>query len=221
MKHSDSIKELALALHKAQTKIKAAVKDSTNPHFRSKYADLSSVVEAVKVHLNDAGIVFLQGVSGVENGVAVETRLLHVSGEWIASTLEIPASKHDAQGYGSAITYGRRYGLQAMCGVPAEDDDGNAATASAPHPLTPKRAITPNGGAGEDLDAEQRKMVDKTVEEIVKALDEGRDFDAYGLCESFTDEMLAEKLYCWSKLDSKQRRRLKTQAEKAKQPKAA
>jgi hypothetical protein len=129
---STTIKELALALHKAQAKIKSAIKDATNPHFRSKYADLSSVVEAVKAPLHSEGIVFLQGVSGVENGVAVETMLLHVSGEWMSSTLEIPASKHDAQGYGSAITYGRRYGLQSMCGVPAEDDDGNAATASAP-----------------------------------------------------------------------------------------
>jgi ERF superfamily protein len=129
---SPSLEKLAPALHQAQLKIKAALKDSTNPHFRSKYADLSSVVEAVKYALNSAGIVFLQGVSGVENGVAVETMLLHVSGEWMSSTLEIPASKHDAQGYGSAITYGRRYGLQAMCGVPAEDDDGYAASASAP-----------------------------------------------------------------------------------------
>jgi hypothetical protein len=134
---SSSIKELALALHKAQAKIKSAIKDATNPHFRSKYADLSSVVEAVKVPLHSEGIVFLQGVSGVENGVAVETMLLHVSGEWMSSTLEIPASKHDAQGYGSATTYGRRYGLQSMCGVPAEDDDGNAATASAPSRITP------------------------------------------------------------------------------------
>jgi hypothetical protein len=134
---SSSIKELALALHKAQKNIKGALKDATNPHFRSKYADLSSIIDAVKQPLLDQGIVFLQGVSGVENGVAVETMLLHVSGEWMSSTLEIPASKHDAQGYGSATTYGRRYGLQSMCGVPAEDDDGNAATASAPSRITP------------------------------------------------------------------------------------
>jgi len=132
MQHSDSIKELAVALHKAQGKFKSALKDSSNPHFRSKYADLTSVIDAVKPALNSEGIVFLQGLSSSENGVVVETMLLHVSGEWISEKLEIPASKHDAQGYGSACTYGRRYGLQAMCGVPAEDDDGNAASASAP-----------------------------------------------------------------------------------------
>jgi hypothetical protein len=124
---SDSITKIAPALVKAQGQIKAAIKDSTNPHFRSKYADLSSVVDAVKAALLANEITFMQGVEDAEGGVAVETMLLHSSGEWISSTLRIPASKQDAQGYGSAITYGRRYGLQAMCGVPAEDDDGNAA----------------------------------------------------------------------------------------------
>jgi hypothetical protein len=127
---SESLKEIAPALVKAQTDIKAALKDSTNPHFRSKYADLSSVVEAVKSPLLKNGISFLQGIHDAEGGVAVETMLLHTSGEWISSTLRIPASKQDAQGFGSAITYGRRYGLMAICGVPAEDDDGNAATAA-------------------------------------------------------------------------------------------
>ena len=131
MNRSDTLKEIAPALVKAQGEIKAALKDSTNPHFRSKYADLSSVVEAVKSPLLKNGISFLQGIHDAEGGVAVETMLLHTSGEWISSTLRIPASKQDAQGFGSAITYGRRYGLMAICGVPAEDDDGNAATASA------------------------------------------------------------------------------------------
>jgi len=163
---SATIKELALALHKAQTKIKAALKDSTNPHFRSKYADLSSVVEAVKSPLNAEGIVFLQGVSGVENGVAVETMLLHVSGEWMSSTLEIPASKHDAQGYGSAITYGRRYGLQAMCGVPAEDDDGNAATATAPQPKYTSVALDLWNKLEPSVKAELQGYVEQIIHEI-------------------------------------------------------
>jgi len=128
LNRSESLKEIAPALVKAQGEIKAALKDSTNPHFRSKYADLSSVVEAVKSPLLKNGISFLQGIHDAEGGVAVETMLLHTSGEWISSTLRIPASKQDAQGFGSAITYGRRYGLMAICGVPAEDDDGNAAS---------------------------------------------------------------------------------------------
>jgi hypothetical protein len=130
MNHSSTIEKIAPALVKAQAEIKAALKDSTNPHFRSKYADLSSVVEAVKGPLLKNGIAFLQGIHDAVEGVAIETMLLHASGEWISSTCRIPAVKQDAQGYGSAITYGRRYGLQSMCGVPAEDDDGNAAAAS-------------------------------------------------------------------------------------------
>lgn len=128
MNKSESITKIAPALLKAQKGIKAAIKDSQNPHFKSKYADLSSVIDAVKEPLNTHGITFLQGVEDAENGVAVETMLLHDSGEWLSSTIKIPASKQDAQGYGSAMTYARRYGLQAMCGVPAEDDDGNAAS---------------------------------------------------------------------------------------------
>lgn len=131
MQTSESIKEIAPALLKAQKGIKAALKDSTNPHFKSKYADLSSVIDAVKAPLNDCGILFTQGVSGEGSAVTVETRLIHTSGEWLASALTVPLVKLDAQGVGSAITYGRRYGLQALCGVPAEDDDGNAATAPA------------------------------------------------------------------------------------------
>jgi hypothetical protein len=211
MNKSDSIVNIAPALVKAQAEIKAALKDSTNPHFRSKYADLSSVVDAVKAPLLKQGIAFLQGVHDAVDGVAVETMLLHNSGEWISSTMRLPAVKQDAQGYGSAITYGRRYGLQSMCGVPAEDDDGNAATAS-----TTSR-ITPNAGAGDDLDAKQKEMVHLTRDKVVEALTAGKDWDAYALCESLTDEMMAEKLYLWSFLDSKQRRRIKNQAEAAKQ----
>jgi hypothetical protein len=193
MQKSESIKEIALAMHKAQRKIKAALKDSTNPHFRSKYADLSSVVEAVKEPLSSEGIVFLQGVSGVENGVAVETMLLHVSGEWMSSTLEIPASKHDAQGYGSAITYGRRYGLQAMCGVPAEDDDGNAATASAPS------KITPVAGSLAALSKEEQAFAKDIAAEIVDHWTNGREVAAY---EAFyeADHSNEMKLGIWEVL---------------------
>ena len=188
MNKSTEIKNLAMALHKAQGKIKAALKDSTNPHFRSKYADLSSVVEAVKAPLHSEGIVFLQGIEDAENGVAVETMLLHVSGEWISSTLKIPASKQDAQGYGSAITYGRRYGLQSMCGVPAEDDDGNAATASPP----PTTRITPVAGSLEALSPEDQKKAKAVANSIVDLWNEGKEFAAYEAYyqQNYPNEML-------------------------------
>ena len=173
MNKSDSIAAIAPALVKAQAEIKAALKDSTNPHFRSKYADLSSVVDAVKGPLLKHGICFLQGVHDAVDGVAVETMLLHTSGEWISSTLRIPAVKQDAQGYGSATTYGRRYGLQAMCGVPAEDDDGNAATAS-----TASR-ITPVAGSLQNLSKEEQENAKDIAATIVEFWTNGKEFAAY------------------------------------------
>lgn len=128
MKASASITTIAAVLPKVQAEVKGAVKDATNPHFKSRYADLTSVIDACKAALNKHGITFLQPVRTGEAGVIVETVLLHTSGEWISEELELPVSKNDAQGVGSAITYGRRYGLQSMVGIPAEDDDGNAAS---------------------------------------------------------------------------------------------
>lgn len=172
MNKSETVKEIAGALVKAQTEIKAALKDSTNPHFRSKYADLSSVVDAIKAPLLKHGISFIQGVNDAEGGVAVETMLLHTSGEWLSSTLRIPASKQDAQGYGSAITYGRRYGLQSMCGVPAEDDDGNAATASTSR-------ITPVAGSLAALTPEDQEKAKTVAMEIVELWTNGKEVAAY------------------------------------------
>jgi hypothetical protein len=196
MNKSESISAIAPALVKAQAEIKGALKDSTNPHFRSKYADLSSVVEAVKAPLLKQGIAFLQGVHDAENGVAVETVLLHTSGEWISSTLRIPASKQDAQGYGSAITYGRRYGLQAMCGVPAEDDDGNAATASAP-PSTSR--ITPVAGSLAGLEPDEQTKAKEIANGIVDLWNEGKEIAAYELFyeNNLSNEM---KLGIWEVL---------------------
>jgi hypothetical protein len=197
---SSTIKELALALHKAQKNIKAALKDSTNPHFRSKYADLSSVIDAVKVPLLDQGIIFSQGVSGVENGVAVETMLLHVSGEWMSSTLEIPATKHDAQGYGSAITYGRRYGLQSMCGVPAEDDDGHAATASAPK----HKSVAAE--KWDDMVPEQREFLEGIASKVREVLVKENGIVAMKVLEEETITLLTEeKVALWNLFNSKER----------------
>jgi len=127
------MKEISAALVRAQKAFGPALKQSANPHFRSKYADLATCVEAVIDALNDNGIALIQQTSECDSGVIVETVFIHESGEtYSAGKLHVPASKHDAQGYGSALTYARRYSLMAACGIAPEDDDGNAATAAPP-----------------------------------------------------------------------------------------
>ena len=122
-------KSIAAALVKAQSAFGPALKSSQNPHFRSKYADLAACVEAVVDALNNNGIALIQRTLPSENGVTVETVFIHTSGETLSSgPLHVPAQKQDAQGYGSALTYARRYSLMAACGIAPEDDDGNAAS---------------------------------------------------------------------------------------------
>jgi hypothetical protein len=117
------------AFVKAQKEFGPALKSATNPHFRSKYADLSACVEAVIDALNNHGIALMQNCSESETGVVVETMFIHESGETLSNgKLHVPASKQDPQGYGSALTYARRYSLMAACGIAPEDDDGNAAS---------------------------------------------------------------------------------------------
>ena len=135
MNKSESIAGLAAALAKAQGQMKGALKDSANPFFKSKYADLASVVEAIRAAFSANGLSYIQTVEPSEKDeVRVETTLLHSSGEWIScGVLALPVSKVDAQGYGSALTYCRRYSLSAAAGVSTElDDDGNAASAAKP-----------------------------------------------------------------------------------------
>lgn len=127
------MKSLATALVKAQKEFEPARKDATNPHFRSKYANLSACVDAVKDALNNNGIALLQPTHECADGVIVETVFLHESGEqFSAGKLHFPASKQDAQGYMSALTYARRGSLLSACGIAPEDDDGNDAVKSAP-----------------------------------------------------------------------------------------
>lgn len=138
-----SFNKVAAALVKAQKEFGPALKSSSNPHFRSKYADLSACVEAVIEGLNNNGIALMQRVSPSDNGVIVETVFIHESGEVInCGQLHVPASKHDAQGYGSALTYARRYSLMAACGIAPEDDDGNAASKRPTAPAAPTPDIT-------------------------------------------------------------------------------
>lgn len=135
MKTSESLVKFAPAFLNAQTAITFAAKDATNPHFKSKYADLESVIDAIKKSLNDNGIMFIQSFSPSDaNRLSLTTRLMHESGEWIEDTLNMPLQKNDAQGYGSAATYSRRYALAAITGLYQADDDGNEAVKPPPPP---------------------------------------------------------------------------------------
>jgi hypothetical protein len=137
MKTSESLTKIAPALLEAQKSITFAAKDATNPHFRNKYADLPAVVDAIKPALNDAGISFLQAATPSDDDkLHLTTRLIHSSGEWIEDTLVIPLPKQDPQGYGSAMTYARRYALAAMTGLYQDDDDGNAGSGVGKKPET-------------------------------------------------------------------------------------
>lgn len=123
---SETIGKLVEALTKAKTTFAAAVKDSLNPHFRSKYADLDAVVSATTPALSANGLVVVQMFDG-ENLV---TMLAHSSGEWIKGIQPLHAVKMDPQGFASASTYARRYGHMAICGIAPEDDDGQNAQAA-------------------------------------------------------------------------------------------
>ena len=125
---SDEIGELAKALASARKDFKPVLKDANNPFFKSKYADLAGVIEATSDALSKNGLVVIQSPRLTLNRIAVTTLLAHSSGQWLRDELELPLSKFDAQGAGSAITYARRYSYQAIVGVAAEDDDGNAAS---------------------------------------------------------------------------------------------
>jgi hypothetical protein len=140
MKTSEQINDLCTALSKAQGIMAVAKFDSVNPFFSdakagkiAKYASLAQVWEVARKPLTDNGLSVIQPVEEHEHGIMVTTRLLHVSGQWIESSITMPLDKRTSQAVGSAISYGRRYSLAAMVGVVADDDDdANEATANAP-----------------------------------------------------------------------------------------
>lgn len=130
---SPSVAALADALAKAQADMRHAVKDSVNPHFKTRYADLAAVIDACREPLTKHGLSFVQLPRYEDGRVGVRTMLMHTSGEWVASELLLPVSKQDPQGCGSALTYARRYSLAAVVGIAQDDDDdGHAASQAAP-----------------------------------------------------------------------------------------
>tara|TARA_B110000879_G_scaffold211529_1_gene304546 strand:+ start:2088 stop:2732 length:645 start_codon:yes stop_codon:yes gene_type:complete len=129
MNKSESISNLAKALCKAQNEMGGAVKDATNPFFKSKYADLSSVIKAIKEPFYNNGLSYSQFpvTSAGGQGIGVTTILMHSSGEWLESEFCLPLAKLDPQAGGAAITYARRYSIMSAAGIPSEDCDSEAA----------------------------------------------------------------------------------------------
>jgi hypothetical protein len=209
--------KIASAFVKAQRNFAPALKTATNPHFRSKYADLAACVEAVIDSLNANGIGLIQRQHPSDTGVAVETIFIHESGEQLsAGTLHVPAAKQDPQGYGSALTYARRYSLMAACGIAPEDDDGNAAVKGYKH--------KPTDGAMESLSTEQQQYVAKIAAIVSKKLGAGEDWGAF---EEYTSAYERAKdgntfrIALFSVLDSTTRATIKSMEDAAAREKAA
>ena len=182
------MKALCTAMAKAFAAIEGATKDKTNPHFKSKYADLSTVVDAIKPALSKHGLFFVQVTHDAPQGVCVETIICHESGEQMsAGRLYVPASKQDPQGYGSALTYARRYSLMAAFGVPAEDDDGNAAV-KAHKESKEARDVTP----------ERQRIVRRVADACIAAHAKGDEWGAYENACGITDA--EERLLLWDYL---------------------
>jgi len=178
-----------------------ALTTSPSPRFRSRYANLSVCVEAVVDSLNNNGIYLLQKIYDCADGVMVETVFVHESGEMLeCGKLHVPASKQDPQGYGSALTYARRYSLMAACGIAPEDDDGNAAS-KVKVSATKTDLVTPHRmNVVADVAAAINERM--SASDVIGALDE---------FQGITD--VEEKTALWGMLDSKTRSAIKKQAE--------
>jgi hypothetical protein len=193
------------AFVRAQAGFGAILKTSINPHFNSRFAKLDACIEAVIDSLHKNGLALLQKTHEYEKGVAVETILMHESGEQISGGIfAVPANKQDPQGYGSALTYARRYSLMAVCGIAPEDDDGNAAS----KPV--KKMQIPANVAGMDYldkcDEQERALILDFAMEIEAADDQGA-FDAYTKAKQTLDT--EQQAALWSKVSSQKRTAIK------------
>jgi len=174
------MKNIIEALLKAQMEMGTALKDSANPFFKSKYADLNSIREACMPVLNKYGIVVLQPTVVIDGKNYVKTLLLHTSGESMESLTEILYKAiGDAQGQGSGITYARRYGLQSFVNVGAEDDDGNKASTPTPKIEVPKQ---------------KAPLLATKIDDVNKALKEGKTTKEFLLANYFISQPVMDLL---------------------------
>ena len=159
--------KIAPAFVAAKKAFGPALKDRSNPAFKSKYADLGACIDAVEDALLDNGIAAYHESSLDDSGITIECILLHESGETIrGGKLHVPAVKHDPQGFGSAMTYARRYSLMAVCGIAPEDDDGNAAADARKKASeqAPAKSVASQGGG---------KTLEDAVKDIIAGVKKG------------------------------------------------
>lgn len=185
---SSTVGKLAEALSKAQGQIRGALKDSSNPFFKSKYADLASVLEAFREPFSSNGLALVQIPGNSPTGVAVETILMHSSGEWVSGVISVKPAKDDAQGLGSVITYLRRYSAAAFSGVAQIDDDGEAAVGR-----TNQVSI-------------DKKTRDEFARQVREAMANGDEMQIKSLFSEWGSE---EKAVLWAEFTSKERAAMK------------
>jgi hypothetical protein len=149
-----------------------AVKDSANPFFKSSYADLTSVIKAIKQPFADNGLSYTQFPVNNDSGVGVSTRLMHLSGQWLEMEYTLPTVKKDPQAAGSAITYARRYALQSIAGIPTADDDAESAM----------------------LRGDDKKVITLEQGMIIHDLITETDSDYYKFCKAFKCETVDDLL---------------------------
>lgn len=167
---SAEIGKLAEALAMAQGSMENAAKSSANPFFKSKYADLAEVWNTIREPLSKNGLSVVQAPVGIDGrSVKIMTMLLHKSGQYVRTVTTIPCAKSDAQGIGSALTYGRRYALSALVGIAQEDDDGNAAVANN-STATPRRQARRAPPAKKAASPEQVEAMKKALEEKMSGI---------------------------------------------------
>jgi hypothetical protein len=186
MKTSMQLKELATALSKAQGQMTGA-EAKADSHF-GKYADLKSVIKALSKPFLDNGLCFVQGAEFNEGHLSIKTRIMHSSGQWIESETILPPTKNDVHGYASAITYGKRYGLQALVGLPSIDDDGTEAVNQGKNKAAEKRTYYSK------FTKDKSKMIGR-FNEGVKPEDIIRNIEGCGLIVSAQVKEEIKRLY--------------------------
>lgn len=204
MNHSESIKQLAAALSLFQSECDNAPKTSDNPFFKSKYANLTEIWATIDEPLAKHGLSVAQvGVDSDPGTIAVETILLHNSGEWISGVMKLKLTKDDPQGAGSAITYARRYGLAAILGVTQEDDDANSTVSleNALDILHAKQAKAYKAGVFTDKDIKDFNTLNlgvpntkdcKSLKKVVKAMSKFNLWELQRICGNLGEEVLPQ-----------------------------